>query len=87
MHHGVVRDAIIELLLLRRGRQLAVEQQVADLQIVAIFGQFFDRIAAMQQHACVAVDIGDLGFAAGRRREARIETPQARLRLQAYAYR
>jgi hypothetical protein len=40
-------------------RQLAVEQQVADLDEVALLGELLDRVAAVQQHALVAVDVGD----------------------------
>ena len=60
VHHRVVGDAVVELGLLRRGRQLAVEQQVADLEEVAVLGQLLDRVAAIEQHALVAVDVGDL---------------------------
>ena len=60
VHHGVARDAIVEIGLLRGGRQLAVEQQVAGLEEVAVLGELLDRIAAIEQHALVAVDIGDL---------------------------
>ena len=60
VHHGVAGDAMVEIVLLRRGRQFAVEQQVADLQEVAVLGQLVDRIAAVQQDALVAVDVGDL---------------------------
>ena len=60
VHHGVARDAVVEIFLLRLGRQFAVEQQVADFQEVAMLGQLLDRIAAMQQDAFVAVDEGDL---------------------------
>ena len=63
VHHRVVRDAVVEIVLLRRGRQLAVEQQVADLEEVAVLGQLLDRIAAIEQDALVAVDVGDLGLA------------------------
>ena len=56
VHHGVARDAIVEIVLLRLGRQLAVEQQVADFEEVAVLGQLLDRVAAMQQDALVAVD-------------------------------
>ena len=72
VHHGVARDAVVEIGLLRRGRQLAVEQQVAGLEEVAVLGELLDRIAAIEQHALVAVDIGDRGLAARRRGEARI---------------
>src|SRR5208283_3309250 len=82
MHHSMMRYAIIEILLLRRARQLAIQQQIADLEIIRMFGELIDRVAAMQQHAGVAVDIGDLSFAAGCRYEGRIEAQQPRLRLQ-----
>ena len=68
VHHGVAGDAIVEVGLLRGGRQLAVEQQVAGLEEVAVLGQLLDRIAAIEQDAFVAVDIGDLGLAARRSR-------------------
>ena len=72
VHHGVARDAIVEVVLLGLGRQFAVEQQVADFEEVAVLGQLVDRIAAMQQHALVAIDKGDLRLAARGRGEARI---------------
>ena len=37
-----------------------------------MLGQILDGVAAVQQHALVAVDIGDLGFAGTGRGEARI---------------
>ena len=64
VNHGVVDHALVEILLLRGGRKLAVEQQVAGLEEVAVFGELLDRIAAVFQDAGVAVDIGDLGLAA-----------------------
>ncbi len=67
VHHGVAGDTIVEVGLLRGGRQLAVEQEIAGLQEVAVLGQLLDRIAAIEQDAFVAVDIGDLGLAAARR--------------------
>ena len=72
VHHRVARDAVVEIRLLRGGRQFAVEQQVAGLEEVAVLGQLLDRIAAIEQDAFVAVDIGDLGLAACRRGEAGI---------------
>jgi hypothetical protein len=72
VHHGVARDAAVEIGLLGRGRQLAVEQQVAGLEEVAVLGELVDRIAAIEQHALVAVDEGDLRLAARRRGEAGI---------------
>jgi hypothetical protein len=57
---------------LGRGRQLAVEQQIAGFQEVAVFGQLLDRIATIEQNAFVAVDVSDFGFATARRSEAGI---------------
>jgi predicted RNase H-like nuclease len=62
--------AVVEIGLLRLGRQLAVEQQVAGLEEVAVLGELLDRIAAVEQDALVAVDVGDLGLAAAGRGEA-----------------
>ena len=70
VHHGVARDAVVEIGLLGGGRQLAVEQQVAGLEEVAVLGELLDRVAAVEQHALVAVDIGDLRLAARRGGEA-----------------
>ena len=68
MHHGVHGDGAVEVLHLLLVRQLAVEQQVADLQEARMRGQLVDRIAAIEQHALVAVDEGDVAFAARRSR-------------------
>ena len=56
--------AVVEVGLLRRGRQLPVKQQVAGFEEVALLGELLDRVAAVFQHAGVAVDIGDLRLAA-----------------------
>ena len=72
VHHGMARDAIVELGLLRGGRQLAIEQQVAGLEEVAVLGKLIDGIAPVEEHALVAVDIGDLRFRARGRGEPRI---------------
>ncbi len=82
VHHRVARHAIVEIGLLRGGRQFAVQQQVAGLEEVAVLGQLLDRIAAIEQHALVAVDVGDLRFAARRRREAGIEGEHAGLAVE-----
>ena len=57
VNHGVMGHAMIEILLLRLGRQFAVEQQIADLQEIAMFGKLLDRVSAMQtkrlhRHRC-----------------------------------
>ena len=64
--HRVVGDGMLECAALGLVRQFAVIEQIAGLDEVAIFGELLDGIAAMQQNALIAIDIGDLGFA-GRR--------------------
>ena len=80
--HRVARDEIDEVLLLPNVRQLAVEQQVARLEIVAANGELLDRIAAVEELALVAVDVGDCRAARGRRHEARVVRELAGLRVQ-----
>ncbi|MGY3409643.1 hypothetical protein ACVWZV_005756 [Bradyrhizobium sp. GM5.1] len=82
VHHRVMDHAVVEILLLRGGRKLPEQQQIAGLEEVAILGELFDRIAAVFQHARVTVDIGDLGLAARGRGEARIVGEQAGLAVE-----
>ena len=80
MQHRMQGDVAVELGLLVARRQFAVKQQVADFQEVRIFRELFDRVAAVQQNAIIAVDIGDLGFAAASCNEARIVSEIPRFR-------
>ena len=79
VNHGVAVDGGHELLLLLDIRELAVQQQVADLEKVALHRELLDRIAAVQQHALVAVDVGDAGAAARGCEVARVESEHPRL--------
>src|SRR3546814_6731077 len=59
VQHRVVGDVVLE-----RGEgllvgQLAVDQQAGDFEEARLLGQLFDRVATVQQHAGVAVDVGD----------------------------
>ena len=63
-------------------RQLAVEQQVADLEEVAVHRELLDRVAAVQQLALVAVDVGDRRVARRGRQEARVVGELAGLAVQ-----
>ncbi len=65
MQHGVPHDSQLVLLERRRGRQIPVQQQVADLEKGRLFRELLDRVATIQQHALVAVDVGDLAVAGG----------------------
>src|ERR1700752_989528 len=70
VNHGVMGHAIDEVGFLRRRRQLTVEKEIAGLEKVAVLGEVGNRVTAIKQDALVAVDIGDLGLAAPRGREA-----------------
>jgi hypothetical protein len=59
--HRVVSDVLDEFFLLRLVRQLALHQQVAAFHEVALLGELGDVVAAIEQDAFVAVDVGDLG--------------------------
>jgi hypothetical protein len=72
VHHRVVGHTSVEVRLLRGGWKFAVEQEIAGLQEVAVLGNLFDREAAVEQDAFITVDVGDLGFAAPGRGEARV---------------
>ncbi|MNS78839.1 hypothetical protein D3C72_1124700 [compost metagenome] len=73
VNHGVVLHGADELGLLLGIRQFAVEQQVAGFEVVGLFGELLDRVAAVQQDTFVAVNVGDLRLARGSRHETRVE--------------
>src|SRR5690606_23804986 len=75
---GVVLDGVDELGLLLCIRQLAVQQQIGGLQVIGLFRQLFDRVAAVQQDALFTVDVGDLRLARRSRHEAGVEGESAR---------
>ena len=59
VQQGVPGDPGREARQLVRGRQLAVDQQVAGLQERRVLRELLDRVAAVAQDADVAVDVGD----------------------------
>jgi hypothetical protein len=78
----VVADELVEVLLLLFVRQVAVEQQVAGVEEVALLRQLLDGVAAVQQFTLVAVDVCD-GAVAGRcAQEARVVGELAGLRVE-----
>ena len=79
VHHGVALDRGVEVGLLLGVRQLAAQQQEADIEEIAVHRELLDRIAAIQQHALVAVDVGDARLAARRREESGVEREDAGL--------
>ena len=64
VHEGVDGDLVGPLLQLRLCGQLAVDQQVGDLEVGGAFGEILDRVTPVLQDPGVAVEIGD-GAAAG----------------------
>ena len=60
----------------------ALEQQLADFEKVAIHGKLLDRVAAIQQLALVAVDIGNRRFATARRHESGVEGERTRIGIE-----
>ena len=72
VQHGVMRDLPDPVFVLLRGRQLAEEQQVGDLQIGAMLGQRLDVVAAVAKDTFVAVNEGDAALARRRIHECGI---------------
>ena len=50
-------DALVEIGLLRCRRQLAIEEEIAGLEEVALFGELLDRVPAIKEDSLVAVDV------------------------------
>jgi hypothetical protein len=73
MHHRVMRDLVLERRKLRLAGQFAVDEQVSDFEEARILGELVDRIAAIEQHALVAVDEGHRAARRRRRHETGIE--------------
>ena len=78
---GVVGDLVDPLVELLGGGQLSVDQQVRHLEVGRLLGQLLDRVAAVAQHAVVAVEVGDRARGQGRRHERRVREPDARQQL------
>jgi hypothetical protein len=72
-------ELVGELAQLGLGRQLAVQQQVADLGEAGVLGQLVDRVAPVAEDAGVTVDVGDLGRTARGVDEPRVVGDQATL--------
>ena len=59
-----------------------MQQQKANLDEVAVFGQLIDRITAIEQNAFVTVDVGDPALAARGRREPRVVGEEVGFRIE-----
>ena len=82
VQQGVPADPLVELAQLVGGRQLAVDQQVGDLEEAGVLGQLVDRVPAVAQDPGVTVDVGDRRRARGRVHEADVEGDLAGRRQQ-----
>ena len=69
----MARNGVAEFVQLRFRRQFAVQKKIRNFHEARLFGQLLNRITAMKEHAFVAIDIGQLAFAACSRSEARVE--------------
>ena len=79
VHERVERDLVHPLLVLVLGGQLAVDEQVGDLEVCRRLGQLLDRVAAVLEDALLAVDEGDGAAARRGVREAGVVHGDARL--------
>ena len=82
VQHVVMVDGLLERRQLLGARQLTVHQQVGDLDEARALRKLAYRIAAVEQHALVAVHEGDGALARGGGTEAGIERQQAVTRVQ-----
>src|SRR5262249_42754414 len=70
--HCVAGHEIVKVVLLGGGRKFAIKQEGTGFEEIAVLGELLDRIAAIEQNALVAIDVGDLGLAACGRGETRV---------------
>ena len=82
VHHGVAKDARVEFAALLPVGKFSIEQQVAGVEVIAMSSQLLDGVAAVQQFALVAVDVGDGRLARRSRQEPRIVGEHAGLTIQ-----
>src|SRR5271166_4115864 len=73
VQQGVALNLGGEPVQLLPGGQLAVDQQVADLDEGRLLGQLLDRVSAVPKDPGVAVDVGDRALRRGGVDEARVE--------------
>ena len=71
----VVRDLVVPGVELRRRRQLAVDEEIRDLDVRRVRGEVLDRVAPIPQDAVVAVELGDRAAAGGGGHERGVEEP------------
>ncbi len=82
VQHCVTGDRGLEFLQFVGRRQIAIQQQEADFEIMRFSGQLIDRIAAVQQHTFFAINEGNRAVAACSRGKAGIVGEYASLRIE-----
>ena len=82
MDHRVALDDLDEIDLLLAIRQFAMFQEISHIQEIAVFGQLFNRVAAIKQFALVTVDKGDFRLAGCRGQKAGVVGKEAGFRGQ-----
>ena len=63
VHHGVLEHELVKFVALAGVGQLAFEQQVAGVEVIALFGQLLDGVATVEEFALVAINVGNGGLA------------------------
>ena len=81
VHERVDRDLVGPLVELGLRRQLAVDQQVGDLEVGRLLRELLDRVAAVLEDPVVAVDVGDRRAARRGVHERRVVGHQAEVVL------
>ena len=83
MQHGVIGHTLAEFLILRGIGQIAIQQQIGNFEEARFFGQLINGIAAIQQNAGIAINIGDGAFAGSGRAIAGVkgENPKIAIKL------
>ena len=65
VYHHFSHHSLLEFNQLALGGQDAVEQKIAGLHVGGVLGELLDRVASVEQLAFLAVDVADVGDAAG----------------------
>ena len=77
----VVGDLVRPRLELALVRQIAVQQEVCDLEVRRVLGELLDRVAAIAEDAIVPIEVGDRRAAGGGRQERRVVDEEVLVQL------
>ena len=59
----MLEHELVKFVVLAGVGQLAFEQQVAGVEVIALFGQLLDGVATVEEFALVAINVGNGGLA------------------------